>query len=276
MTETGRAESPATIDRVLVEVLVAAPIETVWNALRDKDEIRRWFGWEYAGFEDELSWIVTSGQIASETDRVIHIQGMSDRFVLESRGDRATVLRVIRSAPADARGPAAHAHAVESAVGPEEKGWAGIYDDTVEGWTSFIQMLRLMVERHPGEDRRTLYFSGRSRAADAPKPPEAVGLDAIASLPIGARYSLTLATGETISGDVWYRSEHQVGLTVDSYGNGLLVVARRPITAKSPHGGGTALISAYGLSDAALADVRAKWTAWWHANYDVQEIQPEA
>jgi hypothetical protein len=244
---------------VLVEVLVAAPIETVWKALREKDEIRRWFGWEYAGAEDELTWIVTSGQIASEADRVIHIQGMSDRFVLEPRGDR-TMLRVIRSAPAD---------------GPEGKGWTGIYDDTIEGWTSFIHMLRLMLELHPGEDRRTLYFSGRSRDANAPKPPEAAGLDAISSVPVGARYSLTLATGEAIGGEVWYRSENQVGLTVDSYGKGLLVVARRPITAKSPHGGGTALISAYGLSDAALADVRAKWTAWWHANYDVQEIQPQ-
>jgi hypothetical protein len=132
---------------VLVEVLVAAPIETVWKALREKDEIRRWFGWEYAGAEDELTWIVTSGQIASEADRVIHIQGMSDRFVLEPRGDR-TMLRVIRSAPAD---------------GPEGKGWTGIYDDTIEGWTSFIHMLRLMLELHPGEDRRTLYFSGDGR-----------------------------------------------------------------------------------------------------------------
>jgi hypothetical protein len=275
MTETGRAESPATIDRVLVEVLVAAPIETVWKALREKDEIRRWFGWEYAGFEDELAWIVTSGQVASEEDRVIHIQGMTDRFELKAHGDRATVLRVIRSAPADA-GPAAHAHAGEYTEGSDEKGWAGIYDDTVEGWTSFIHMLRLLLERHPGEDRRTLYFSGRSRTADTPKPPEAVGLDAIASVPVGARYSVTLATGEAISGDVWYRSEHQVGLTVDSYGNGLLVVTRRPTTAKSPYGGGNALISAYGLSDAALAEVRAKWTAWWRANYEVIEIQPEA
>jgi hypothetical protein len=248
-------------DRVLVEVLVAAPIETVWKALREKDEIRRWFGWEYAGFEDELTWIFESGQTVTVEGRVIQLTGMNDRFVLEPSGDRATVLRVIRSAPA---------------AGPEGKGWEGIYDDTIEGWTSFVQMLRLLLERHAGEDRRTLYFSGRSRAADAPKPPEAVGLDAIASLPIGARYSLTLATGEAISGDVWFRSENQVGLTVDSYGNGLLVVARRPITAKSPHGGGTTLISAYGMSDAALADVRAKWTAWWHANYDVQEIQPEA
>jgi hypothetical protein len=248
-------------DRVLVEVLVAAPIETVWKALREKDEIRRWFGWEYAGFEDELTWIFTSGQRVTEEGREIQLTGMNDRFVLEPLGSDRTVLRVIRSAPA---------------AGPEGKGWAGIYDDTIEGWTSFIHMLRLMLERHPGEDRRTLYLSGRSRTADTPKPPEAVGLDAIASVPIGARYSVTLATGEAISGDVWYRSENQVGLTVDSYGNGLLVVARRPVTAKSPHGGGNALISAYGLSDAALADVRAKWTAWLQANYDVIEIQPEA
>jgi hypothetical protein len=247
---------------VLVEVLVAAPIETVWQALREKDEIRRWFGWEYAGFEDEISWIVTSGQLPSEDRRVIHIQGMKDRFTLEPHGD-TTVLRVIRSGPGSP---------VES---PEGKPWDGIYDDTIEGWTSFVQMLRLYVERHPGVDRRTLYFSGRTRTADAPKPPEAAGLDALASLPVGARYSLTLATGEAISGDIWYRSTNQVGLTVDSYGDGLLVVSRRPITAKSPHGGGTVMISAFGLTPDALADVRAKWTAFWEQHFEVQEIQPQ-
>ena len=261
MTETGKAESSAMIDRVLVELVVAAPIETVWKALREKDEIRRWFGWEYSGFEDELTWIFTKGQSVVEEGRVIQMTGMKDRFVLEPLGDDRTVLRVIRSAPA---------------AGPEGKGWAGIYDDTVEGWTSFMHMLRLLLERHPGEDRRTLYFSGRSRTADTPKPPEAVGLEAIAAVPAGARYNLTLATGDASSGDVWFRSENQVGLTVDSYGNGLLVVARRPITEKSPHGGGNALISAYGLSDAALADLRAKWTEWWQANYDIIEIHPEA
>ncbi len=91
-------------------------------------------------------------------------------------------------------------------------------------------------------------------------------------MPAGGRHSLTLATGETISGDVWYRARNQVGLTVDNYGNGLLVLVRRPTTAKSPHGGGHALISTYGLSDAALADLRAKWTAWLEANYEVIEI----
>jgi hypothetical protein len=263
MTETtgpATAKSPETIDRVLVEVVVAAPIETVWKTLREKDEIRRWFGWEYAGFEDELTWIFESGQTVVEEGREIQLSGMNDRFVLEALDGKRTVLRVVRSAPA---------------AGPEGKGWTGIYDETVEGWTSFIHMLRLMLEQHPGADRRTLYFSGRARTADTPKPPDAVGLEAIAAVPVGAPYSVTLATGEAISGEVWYRSENQVGLTVDSYGNGLLVVARRPITAKSPHGGGTTFISAYGLSDAALADVRAKWTSWWQNTYDVQEIQPE-
>jgi hypothetical protein len=251
------------IDRVLVEVLVAAPIDTVFKALRERDEIRRWFGWEYAGFEDELTWIVSTGQEVVETEqgRVIKIPSMNDRFVLHALDADRTVLRVIRSAPA---------------AGPDGKGWEGIYDDTIEGWTEFFQMLRLMLERHPGEDRRTLYFSGRSRTADTPQPPEAAGLDAIASVPVGGRYSLTLATGEAISGDVWHRARNQVGLTVDSYGNGLLVLVRRPTTAKSPHGGGHVLISTYGLGDAALADVRAKWTAWLEANYEVIEIQPQA
>ncbi len=110
MSETAKPESPEMIDRVLVEVLVAAPIDTVFKALRERDEIRRWFGWEYAGFEDELTWIVSTGQVVTETEegRVIKIPSMNDRFVLQPLDANRTVLRVIRSAPA---------------AGPDGKGW---------------------------------------------------------------------------------------------------------------------------------------------------------
>jgi hypothetical protein len=33
------------------------------------------------------------------------------------------------------------------------------YDPVVEGWITFVQ-LRLALERHPGEERRTIYIEG--------------------------------------------------------------------------------------------------------------------
>ena len=72
-------------DRVLIEVVVAAPIETVWKALRDPAEIRRWFGWDYAGLDEEIALIFGSGATALEDERVIRFDGMSDRFELAPR-----------------------------------------------------------------------------------------------------------------------------------------------------------------------------------------------
>jgi hypothetical protein len=101
-------------DRVLVEIVVAAPVERVWRALRDPAELRRWFGWEHAGITEEIDLIFVNGTQASEADRVLQFIGMSDRFTLEACGED-TIVRIIRSAPLT------------------DPGWTGVYDDVVEG-----------------------------------------------------------------------------------------------------------------------------------------------
>jgi hypothetical protein len=160
-------------DPVVVEVTVAAPADVVWRALRDSGEIRRWFGWEYDGIEDEIDMIFLSDVTSSEEDRWLDTQG-GGRFELEPRGGE-TVVRVTRAAPAG------------------KDGWDGIYDEVNEGWLAFVQQLRFLLERHPGEDRRA--FSG-------PRPP-AVDVD----------------------GEAWYRSPNQTGLVLDD-GAALLVLMR--------------------------------------------------
>ena len=44
-------------DRVIVEILVAAPIDVVWRALREPAEIKRWFGWDYPQLAEEIAVI---------------------------------------------------------------------------------------------------------------------------------------------------------------------------------------------------------------------------
>ena len=240
-------------DRVLIEVVVAAPIETVWKALRDPAEIRRWFGWDYAGLDEEIALIFGSGATALEDERVIRFDGMSDRFELAPRGD-ATVVRVIRAAPADGAS------------------WQGIYDDVVEGWITFVQQLRFALGRHRGENRRTLYVSGRATQEGAPLPVQAIGLNGVRTAPEGKPYAATIDTGDELTGDLWFRSQYQVGLTVEPYGNGLLVVSDRPTTSKSPHGGGSVIITTYGFDDASFDRLRQRWTEWWRAHYEIIEV----
>ena len=229
-------------DRVLVEVLVAAPIDTVWKALRDPAEICRWFGWDYPDLARDVEMMFVD-LIEDVAARTLSSKHYPDRFVLEDAGSH-TVVRIVRSAPVT------------------DGGWQGIYDDVHDGWITFLQQLKFALERHPGAARRTIFLNGRAKDAATPPPPIALGLNGLAVIPIGERYEIDTTVGETLRGTVYYRSADQVGLTVDDYGDGLLIVARRPRTKKSLFGGGQIVITTYGMPEEAFAAMRRRWADW--------------
>jgi uncharacterized protein YndB with AHSA1/START domain len=120
-------------DPVIVEVGVAAPADTVWRALREPTEIRRWFGWDYDGLEDEIRFIFAEASTADDEAMVLD-GGPGGTIALEAQGER-TVVRVTRPVP------------------------EGDYDEVNEGWLTFVQQLRFYLERHPGRDRRTVHVA---------------------------------------------------------------------------------------------------------------------
>ena len=229
-------------DRIAVETSIAAPFETVWHALRDPASIRRWHGWEYDGLDTEIAEIYLHGVKADEPAGTIAIAEGS-RFVVEDHGPQ-TVVRVTMAAPAG------------------DAGWEEFYDDIREGWTSFVHQLRFALERHPGEDRRTLQLDG---AGPRPLVPAALGLDGAERA--GEPYAGTTGWGERWSGEVLFRNEHQIGLTVDGYGPGLVVLHAKPPAKRPPHGGGMAIVTSYGLDAAAQATLEDRWAAWWREHY---------
>jgi uncharacterized protein YndB with AHSA1/START domain len=202
---------------VAVETTIAAPFATVWKALRDPAEIRRWHGWDYdadGGLDAEIDVIYRQGVTADEAAGTITIADGS-RFELEDRGVE-TVVRITMPTPA--------------------ANWDEHYDDIREGWTSFVGQLRFALEQHPGEDRRTLHLRGGGT----------LGIEAGAP---GERYAGATGWGEPLSGRVLFRTPHQVGLTVDAYGPGLVVV----------HPDRMAIVTAYGFDDAAFAELERRW-----------------
>jgi len=107
-----------------------------------------------------------------------------------------------------------------------------------------------------------------------PLPIDALGLHCLGIVPVGQPYTTTAADGEALAGRVLYRSAYQLGLSVDAYGDGSLIVTSRPRTAKSTHGGGTVLLSTYGLDNGRFERVRERWAEWWTRRYEVIEMQP--
>jgi hypothetical protein len=177
--------------------MIGAPFERVWRALRDRDELRRWHGWQYDGLDEEIDVIYFQGVEADEAAGTLAMADGS-RFELERAGD-GSVLRLVMAAP--------------------ERDWERDYDEMREGWTSFVMQLRFALERHPGEDRRTLQLTGSG------EPP----LEE--------------------PGEPYHRTAHQYGLTVDGYGPGLVIV----------HSTGMAIVTTYGLDEDAFAAVERRW-----------------
>jgi hypothetical protein len=240
-------EPAAPAGRVVVDVTIAAPIDAVWRALRDPALIAQWFGWDYDQLAAEIDLFFISGDVELEPGRRLGMGG--DAFELEAVGG-ATRVRLVR---ADA---------------PASDTWDGVYDDVDEGWRTFVAQLAFWLEAQGGvapevSRRRTVYLAGHRESDAAPSLLAALGLAGLDGLAVGQPYALTASTGDTLRGVVRFRTEHQLGVSVDAWGPGLLVVARRPPSPKSPHGGGFALITTFGWSDADTARLGDTWASGW-------------
>ena len=231
-------------DHVLVEVTVPAPADAVWAALRDPQKIKDWFGWETDGLKDEIDFIFITHASADEERRIVSFVGVNDRYEVEATGDATSLVRVVRSAPAGE--------------------WSDVFDGMIEGWISFTWQLAFAFARHGLKPRRTIFFSGPPREDRLAR--SLLGLDAAPAA--GEPWAGPLGPDAAASGQVWFTARHQIGVTVDAWGDGLLVVVDQPPSAKRPRGTTMLTLTTYGLDDAALADLQARWQAWWDERFE--------
>jgi hypothetical protein len=236
-------------DRVIVEMTIAAPVETVWDALRDPEQLLNWFGWDADTLADEVQFIFFDHAEVDEARKVVafgEYEGSADRIELTA-APGGTILRVVRSSEVTGD-------------------WSGVYEDTWEGWITFFHQLRHYIERHPGAKRRTLFLSGELQAP-GPLPTAALGLGKLMTTPVGSAAASDLPLGEQVTGTVWHQTRHQVGITAAEWGDGLMVITDRPAPSGGAHGGGIAVLTTFGLSDEAFAALEQRWKAWWEPRF---------
>jgi len=166
---------------IAAEVSIAAPVDRVWHALRDRAELRRWHGWEAESLDAEIEEIYFAQAVADDEKRTLTTSGTR---IEVSEGTRVTFTMTLP---------------------PDDPMWEGWYQTVVDGWVAFAQQLRFALERHPGEERTTVYLEGAQQR-------DVAGA-------VGDRYETAGLTGT-----VWFRTERLLGLTVDSWGDGLLVL----------------------------------------------------
>lgn len=206
------------------ELVLRGPVPRVWRALRDPAEIRRWHGWDAPGLDREVAMVYDEHAVQGDEPYTLVVDGEVTFRLAEHEDGTALRLQGVPREPAGARGTR--------------------YDEVTEGWISSVQQLRFALDRHPGEDRRTLRWSAtgmpQANLADAESMPDGV---------LGR----------------WFTSPLQDGLVVAGLGSGLLVLVR----ADEAHGGPTcsATLTTYGLDDDGFAAVRDRWTRWFARAY---------
>ena len=225
-------------------VVLPLQIKDCWPYLRVPDLVREWHGWEYDGLDAEVAEIFLDGARLSEDHCTLSLG--THLFTL-SEDDGETRIDVHR-APL-----------------PEDSEWTPYLPDIDEGWETFLQQLRFKLARHRDEKRRTLFYSGTPKDPTI-SPVQWLGLGQVALQDLGAEYGATVAPGDALTGNLWFVSKNQVGVTVDSWGDGLLVVSN------GPHGGppytsGQAILTTFGLDDAEREVLADRWNAWWSRHY---------
>jgi len=242
------AADPGTERHEVVSVGIAAAPDAVWAALREPEQLQRWFGWDYDGLDAEIRQIFVESAIEGvDGDSRTLTWHDGDLVTVAPAGDRTTLTITRRGAA--------------SAV-PDDRP-----DQIEEGWLQFAQQLRFVLEREPQGARRTVAAIDLDGGPVGVGPVYRLGVAASDGVPVGGHWEVTRDLGtasETVGGSLWYRAHFQAGYTVVApAGEALLVVQRVPVSQRPPHGRVSLVLSTYGLDDEAFGEVQRLWTTWW-------------
>ncbi|MGQ0679326.1 MAG: SRPBCC family protein [Actinomycetota bacterium] len=212
--------------KLLIGVDLPVPADRAWAALKQPEQIREWFGYYGADYsswgigtmrtlDDEIAVVFGREARYENFSRRITWEG-GDEFLLTPKGERC-LLEVFMVRPAPLK----------------EVDWRKVYDPICEGWIAFTQQLRFYLDRHTEGQRSTIFFTGLP-AADAFG---ILKLQSMAEVEPGAKYGILTPMGDHLTGELWYKTFYQIGLTVDLFGDGLLIVSATPPTEQLPGGG---------------------------------------
>jgi uncharacterized protein YndB with AHSA1/START domain len=228
------------------EIVIDAPIEAVWKAIADGEELTRWFV-EEASVEPRVGGTITKswgGEEKSsstievwEPNKKLRVKlapfdmgaakpdpavPMIDEYTIERR-DGKTVLRLVSSGIPDA---------------PE---WDGFYNGTDSGWSSFFRTLRHYLEHHSGQPRATIKVVGKLTGS-----PEVA-------------WARLCAAVEPLGTVVFEKAPAILEVSIPQIGEAYLA---HSMSCAGANNYVYTVLSVYGKTPTEVETIRAKWQPW--------------
>jgi len=241
------------------QIEIAAPIESVWKALTDGEELSRWFPLTAQvepgkGGKISLSWgpewegtapiDVWEPKQRLRWTQIVSGQPVAIEFTLESRGGK-TLVRIMQSS---------------FATGAD---WENEYFASTDyGWGFMLVNLRHYLENHAGEPRAVAWprlevEMTRETVYEKLAAPGGIFTEGAKALRAGERYSLRTARSETWTGRVDFLLPLRgFCVSVEPLNDALAW-----LTIEGSGGKHDAQIwfSTYGLSEARVREIERKW-----------------
>ena len=255
------SDSPAGTRTQIHEIVIDAPIEAVWKAIADAEELTRWFvekAWVEPGVGGTIA-ISWGGDEKTEPSRIEvwepnqklrlalapldmgkikHEGTMINEYTLERR-DGKTVLRLVSSGI------------------PDSPDWDGFYNGTDSGWGSFFRTLRHYLEHHRGKPRTTITVVGKLPGSVEDGWARLTGPAGLGFTPVaGESFSTQAGSAGALHGDVIFVKEPgilevTVGELDDSY-------LAHSVSGQYVY----TILSVYGKSPSEVEAIRTKWQPW--------------
>lgn len=268
MTDQGVAPGRRKIE---METVIEAPIEKVWKALVEGEELSRWypFAARVTPGAGGSVWMSFGPGMEGEEKIEIwepprHLRTIQPRMEFPGPDGAAIALGpYVVDYHLEARGGQTVLRFVHSGFGSStwEDEW---YDSFSNGWPIMFAGLKLYLERHFGVPRRVVWakrnitLSPADAWARLMSKEGLLGDTAPADLKVGQRYSLRPASGDVFQGELQRLDPNYFRATVENLNHALLGVAVERCLGPCQVG---VMLAAYGLPEAELKAFEVRWNA---------------
>lgn len=259
------------------EIVVNAPIEAVWKALTDAEELTRWFSEEArvtpgSGGSIWVSWgpdQTGEKQIDDwQPGKRLVLSLLPSQITVEHTGSEAAKLQapIVDEYTLETRGGKTVLRLVTSGI-PDAPEWDGYFDGTNLGWKMFFIGLRHYLENHAGVPRKSITIMRPvARLTWGEAWQKLIGNEGLASTgslenaTAGSRAHVRTAFGQLLEGEVlMFTPPKTIVMTVDSLDASLLSATIEEMAGMTLF---YMTLATFGFDPSKLETLREQWTAW--------------